>query len=329
MAVRSQPWKPKCHVVAVWILSLLQLFSSVEPVEGFIFPLSSSPSPSPSSLPSSLLVNTQWKLRLDVGLQPGTWMPKRFPGWAESGARLGVDVLVEFTDVPLRQGVSGESLVGPKDSTFQLKVCINDGKESASTFVSERGQQKVIFVDGGWCLQRPTGNVKNAKGSLVKPEGLLRFWLDCPSGAKRNDVEIFPNTRIFFTTGCWDAPVDTQQQDEEYKDVLQQLQQIVDRTRETRQGGETSTGSEQSNNNLLEDLQTFQKMAKDSKKFEQLKERKETLERQLPPLGAAVASNGVQIAPTGSLVIKGSNIPDWLPGSEYLILGTFSTTTTM
>ena len=47
---------------------------------------------------ASPLVGTRWNLRLNVGLESGTWMPKRFPGWAESGARLLVDCEVEFSD---------------------------------------------------------------------------------------------------------------------------------------------------------------------------------------------------------------------------------------
>merc|ERR1712238_235411 len=125
--------------------------------------------------------NTKWKLSLDVGLQPGTWMPKRYPGWAESGARLGLDVAVEFTETPF---TTREPLVGEKESTFQLKVCSTE-----SVFVSERGQQSVTFLDGGWCIQRPTNDVRNAGGTLVKPEGLLKFWLDCPTGAKKRTLK--------------------------------------------------------------------------------------------------------------------------------------------
>jgi hypothetical protein len=257
---------------------------------------------------TSLLTNTKWKVRLDVGQQPGTWMPKRFPGWAASGARLGLDLEIQFTDIPC--GVR-ETLVGPKDSTFRLQVC-----SDPSTFVSERGQEQVTFLDGGWCIERPSNNVKNARGNLVRPEGLLKFWLDCPSGAKRRDVEIFPGLRIFFTTGVWDDPTGVKQQDEEYREVLAELNEVVDATRERKK---------QEGANLMDELVNFQKMVGVSKEFDGLKLRKETLEMGLPPPGASVATNGVQIAPTGSLVIKGNNIPDWLPGSEYLILGTFST----
>jgi len=260
---------------------------------------------------SSLLINTRWKAGLDVGLQPGTWMPKRFPGWAESGARLGLDLDVEFTDTP---SSTGETLVGPKDSTFQLKVLPSS---QPASFVSERGQQFVDFGDvGGWCIQRPTNNIKNTNGGLVKPEGLLRFWLDCKSGAKRNDVEICPETRLFFSTGVWDDPTGTEQMDQEYREVLSKLETMVDNAREEKNSDKKK--------NLLEELQSFRRQTKNAEIFDQLKRQKDSLESAIPPLGASVATNGVQIAPTGSLVIKGNSIPDWLPGSEYLILGTFS-----
>jgi len=91
-------------------------------------------------------------------------MPKRFPGWGESGARLGINVDVEFTTQPSNQR---ESLVGPKDSTYILKVC----NDEASTFVSERGLEEVTFTDGGWCIQRPTGNY--ILGTIVNKTNLI------------------------------------------------------------------------------------------------------------------------------------------------------------
>ena len=237
-------------------------------------------------------------------------MPKRFPGWGESGARLPLDVNVEFKTEPSSQR---ENLVGPKDSTFVLKVC------GPCTYVSERGQEEVTFTNGGWCIQRPTGNIRNAEGSLVKPEGLLRFWLDCQSGAKKRDAEIAPNTRIFFTTGVWDDPSTLKKMQSEYDTVLEDLQTVVDETRTIR------TENKQDDSNILDRIGDFRSLVGNSKDFDRLVSRKEELERASPPRGSAESSNGVRIAPQGSLVIKGNNIPDWLPGSEYLILGTFST----
>ena len=260
----------------------------------------------------SPLTETKWKLNLDIGYQNGSWIPKRFPGWGQSGARLGINVDVQFTTHPSNQR---ESLVGPKDSTYILKVC----NDKPSTFVSEKGLEEVTFTDGGWCIQRPTGNIKNTVGSLVKPEGLLKFWLDCPSGAKKRDAELFPNTRIFFTTGVWDDPTSLEDMELEYESVVDKLQNVVDTTREIRQE------NEQNDTNVLDRISDFRSLVDNSKEYDVLNSKKEELERASPPRDYAEASNGVKVAPTGSLVIKGNSIPAWLPGSEYLILGTFST----
>ena len=257
----------------------------------------------------SNLVHTDWKLSLNVGLEPGTWMPKRFPGWAESGARLGLDVSVHFDSAPIQER---ESLLG-NAPTMAVRVTSDE-----SIFVSERGQDRVQFTNGGWSIQRPNGNIRNAAGDAVRPEGLLRFWLDCPTGAQRRDLEIRPNTRIFFSTGVWDGATmqDSQEMKDEYDQVVSDMQEIA-RTRLAR--------AELKEQSWWNEFMGISKMSEDAKKFDRLKERKQTLERSIPPPSATKAPNGVQIAPTGSLVIKGNGIPDWLPGSEYLILGTFST----
>jgi hypothetical protein len=237
-------------------------------------------------------------------------MPKRFPGWGESGGRLALNVNVDFTDEP---SSTRETLVGPKDETFALNVC----DDLPSTFVSEQGEQKVTFKGGGWCIQRPTNNIRNAQGSLVKPEGLLKFWLDCESGATKRDVVIRPKTRIYFTTGVWDDPQGLISLEEQYQDIVDKLQEVVDDTRDKR--------SKEDSKNLVEQALDFKTLVGNAQDFDVLQRRKENLERASPPKGSSVANNRVQIAPTGSLVIKGNQIPDWLPGSEYLIFGTFST----
>jgi len=241
-------------------------------------------------------------------------MPKRFPGWGESGARLPINVDVEFTTTP---SPTRESLVGPKDQTYVLDIL-----SKTSTFVSESGQQEVTFADsGGWCIQRPTGDVRNAAGSAVRPEGLLRFWIDCPSGAKKRDAAVFPGTRIFFTTGVWDDPEGLEGLEgvrSEYERVVDDLNRVMDETREIRE--ENQEGGV----GVLDKLKDFGALVDNSKEFDRLQSKKEAMEKAAPPLGASEAANGVKIAPKGSLVIKGNKIPDWLPGSEYLILGTFS-----
>lgn len=308
-----------------WILITLFVLSSVQAVLSLQQLLS-------EQLGSqySRLTDTRWRVRLDVGLQPGTWMPKRYPGWAESGARLVVDAEIEFTDDLLPQNLRGEPLVGPKEqtgivrvnhlgksSTENRKSTDQDKPYNPSTFVSEKGTQTVTFTSGGWCIRRPTTDVKNAEGQKVQPGGILGFWLDCESGATRRDVEIFPNTRIFFTTGVWDDPAGLVALEDEYKEAVADLVAIEERTREARATAESKNWFDQ-----LKDMKT---MFDDAGEYDKLKERKERLERQSPPKSAAESKNGVKMASNGSLVIKGNpDAPEWMPTTEYLILGTFS-----
>ena len=138
---------------------------------------------------TSTLLGTSWRLKLDVGLEPGSWMPKKIDGWGASGARLLVDALVDFEASPAGES---EELVGPLDQTRLLTA------RGGSKIVTFEGEQEVSFESGGWCVQRPL---------LSKPaeqEGLLRFWLDCPSGCAKNDVSVPRGERIFFSTGAWD-----------------------------------------------------------------------------------------------------------------------------
>lgn len=254
-----------------------------------------------AGLSSSPLVNTRWNILLDIGVLPGTWMPKRHPGWGESGGRLVLNLDVAFTGTP---SATSEILVGPKESTFRLEVCEDS---QPSKFVSRRGEESVTFESGGWCV---------GQSNAGEEVGSLAFWLDCPTGAKRNDVEIFPNERIFFTTGVWQSPEAITEADKEYRQVMADLNDMAEKRK-----GEEDTG----NQNLLDKLLSIRKMVADSKELDILQARMRDLKKQLPPPESAVAENGVQIAPTGAMVIKGDPTPAWVPGSEYLIFGKFST----
>jgi hypothetical protein len=261
-----------------------------------------------NSFAPPLLVDTEWKLQLDIGLEPGTWMPKRYPGWAESGARLGLSVSIQFAKA---QSTTAESLVGPLMETYQLIVT-----SPQATFVSVDGQQTVDFNwIGGWCIQRPEATVRNAQGSLVKPEGLLRFWLDCQSGAKRQDVEIPPGTRIFFTTGLWESPSVVKTQEKEYETLLKEIKELAEQAKKKKEQAKDQ--------NILQYLGTLRDLVGFSQQYDILTARRDAYERALPPLNSPKAENGVIMAPNGSLVIKGNS--DWMPGEEFLILGTFTT----
>jgi hypothetical protein len=138
---------------------------------------------------TSSLLGTSWRLKLDVGLEPGSWMPKKIDGWGASGGRVLVDALVDFDASPVGES---EELVGPLDQT-RLLTARGGGK-----IVTFEGEQEVSFESGGWCVQR------SLLSKSTEQEGLLRFWLDCPSGCAKNDVSVPPGERLFFSTGVWD-----------------------------------------------------------------------------------------------------------------------------
>ena len=162
-------------------------------------------------------------------------------------------------------------------------------------------------------MQRPNRSVRNARGTLVKSEAILRFWLDCPSGAIRNDIKIKRDTRIYFTTGVWDDPSGWEKLDKEYRDVLSEMETLVEKTRNEREQG--------FGDNFFKTIMAVPRMVADAEEFDRLKRKKEKYEQELPPSGAKRSSSGVVIAPKGSLVIQGES-KGW--ASEYLILGTFS-----
>ena len=124
-----------------------------------------------------------WRVSLNVGREPGTYMPE---DWASSGARLAFPVDVEFTTAAATQ--YQEDLLGEAEGTCRLRV-VNPGK-----FIGSSGEVTVETKHGAW-RATPTG----AGG-----ETHLRFFLDFPEDATRNDV-VLPAGRLFFTTGMWQA----------------------------------------------------------------------------------------------------------------------------
>ena len=125
------------------------------------------------------------QITLNIGREPGTWMPD---GWAASGARLSFPVDVEFSAEQATQFV--EPLLGEAAGTNRLRVL------RPGSFVGAAGEVSVATANGAW-RETPTG----AGG-----EAQLRFFLDFPQEATRNDVTL-PAGRLFFTTGCWQVRV--------------------------------------------------------------------------------------------------------------------------
>ena len=64
---------------------------------------------------SSSLIGSRWQLKLDIGLEPGSYLARS--DWGASGGRLRFNVDVDFEDTP---STVSEELVGPLSGTLGL-----------------------------------------------------------------------------------------------------------------------------------------------------------------------------------------------------------------
>jgi hypothetical protein len=122
-------------------------------------------------------------LTVNVGREQGTWMEK---DWAVSGARLVFPINVRFSDEEVDLGIPGEEGLGGR---YCKKLVVLD---EFSRFVGSNGEETVRVADGGWATS-PVSD-RNA----VNGENKLRFFLDFPDGASRNDVSV-PAGRVYFS----------------------------------------------------------------------------------------------------------------------------------
>lgn len=134
---------------------------------------------------SKNIANSRWRIRLNVGREPGSAMPVE---WASSGARLALSVDLKF-DASNAPADSMERLLGPSEDTQTLRLA-----SDVPSFVGASGLVDVPVNElGAW-------RATSLDNSLATS---LRFYLDFPEGAQRNDVEL-PAGRVFFTGNAWD-----------------------------------------------------------------------------------------------------------------------------
>eukprot|EP00978_Attheya_sp_CCMP212_P002212 scaffold4523_cov50-Attheya_sp.AAC.2 len=108
----------------------------------------------------NLLDGTHWKVMLNIGREPGTWMPKT---WGVSGERLLLSLEVKFTEDQLYEreeflnGVGGAKIVHVVQNKLTLGPSMTEGS-------------KVMTVkDGGW---------KIGKGEGPMGTDILRFFVE-------------------------------------------------------------------------------------------------------------------------------------------------------
>jgi hypothetical protein len=132
----------------------------------------------------ALLEGTSWKLSLDIGREPGTWMPK---DWGVSGERLKLNLEFEFTE---NQLYDREEFLGGIGDARILQV---KGNEMTLAPSLTEGSRKIRVLDGGWRV---------AKGQGPMGTDLVRFYIETEEliSRKGKDIYLKPG-RIYCNAG--------------------------------------------------------------------------------------------------------------------------------
>lgn len=171
----------------IWINNVKKLLLLLASLSEIIFTTSSCHAFTGRTL-LQRIENTQAKLSVEVGRVPGTAMP---PEWAASGAKLGFTLEVGFTDnnaadqMITRDVLAGDAMMGNKPQTI---IPLQQ-----PSFISVSGSEVIDVKPGIYGCQ-----IQNRDSEQYA----LRWYLDFPKGAKRNDVEL-PAERIYFLSRCW------------------------------------------------------------------------------------------------------------------------------
>ena len=142
-----------------------------------------------------LLQGTRWKIVLNLGREAGTWMP---PAWGASGARLLIEVVVDFTDVPIDYATQADEFFQGVAGCYQLRIV------EAFAFPMGVGRNSVgrRSIDFG-----TAGSYKVVPGQGPRGTDLLRLALDAPDDPllKHDDVSCPPG-RVYGTCGYFPLP---------------------------------------------------------------------------------------------------------------------------
>jgi len=131
-----------------------------------------------------LLDCTHWKINLNIGREPGTWMPKT---WGISGERLLLNLEVCFDP---KQNYEHEDSMGNVD---RFKLCrVIDSKATLGPSVKE-GSKDFRVKDGGWGI---------AKGGGPAGTDLLKFFVEIEEKVLHLGGDVYcPAGRVYATCG--------------------------------------------------------------------------------------------------------------------------------
>jgi hypothetical protein len=133
-----------------------------------------------------LLDDTRWKMMLNIGRVPGTWMPKT---WGASGDTLKLKLEIEFTSIELYER---ENFLSKNGISKILRIV---GEEGQTTPTMAEGSSKVRITNGGWKILQQDGPFQTS---------VLRFYFNVEEqevvGHTGSDVYL-PKGRIYGTCG--------------------------------------------------------------------------------------------------------------------------------
>jgi len=136
------------------------------------------------------LDDTRWRMMLNIGRAPGTWMPKE---WGASGECLHLQLELEFASDPLLEtenGDFGDAFLNGRSNVKIVKVVHNEA--SMSPTLTE-GVRKVRVRNGAWRVVPHEGPM----GTSV-----LRFYIELEEQASHHDSDIWcPAGRVYCTCG--------------------------------------------------------------------------------------------------------------------------------
>jgi len=155
---------------------------------------------------TSLIDGTRWKIMLNIGREPGTWMPKT---WGISGERLLLNLEVEFSPQQLYE--REEFLNGMADAKVLLVV---NNELTMGPSMTE-GARKIPVKSGGWRVSQREG-----------PMGtdLLRFYIELEDEVRHRGRDVnCPGGRVYCTCGYF--PLNSRQQTGSLKQSLKEQQE--------------------------------------------------------------------------------------------------------
>jgi len=136
--------------------------------------------------PLKLLDDTRWRMMVNVGRLPGTWMPKT---WGASGDTIKLKVELEFTSDELYER---EDFFDNKTDGSKVLRVVNNEACMAPTHINE-GDTKVKIMNGGWKIVERAGPLQTS---------VLRFYFDVEEETRHMGSDVYvPAGRVYGTCG--------------------------------------------------------------------------------------------------------------------------------